>query len=274
MNRGKDSLLKELPLGEGGKERAGLPFWLKMKGRMRLFFSNRAEMSERSEIRGHTGLFTNSSLSDVEKLGALPHLLQLIASRVGSTSNTTSLARDVDLNPMTTRRYRTLLTHLFLLLEVPPWFRNLGKRLVKAPKLYLTDTALLSHLLGIDLSHFETLNPMLRGRVVENFVAAELMKQLSRQPTGGHLYHFRTQDGHEVDFVIERRNGQLVGIEVQSRTSVTARDFKGLQVLQDLVGPDFVKGVVLYNGTDIVPFSDRLVAMPLGAVWQLGTVAV
>jgi uncharacterized protein len=206
-------------------------------------------------------------LAEIEKLSALPNILNVLAARAAGLLNDADSARDAKLNAMTYRRYRALLQQLFLIALVPPWFRNVGKRFVKSPKLYFTDTALLCHRLGVDFDGLANRNPGLFGRLVENFVATELLKQVSLLPDGT-LHHFRTQDGKEVDFVVERRSGDLIGIEVKASASVSADDFAGLRVLKEAAGKDFRRGIVLYPGKNIVAFGTDMYAMPLSALWS------
>jgi uncharacterized protein len=209
-------------------------------------------------------------LAEIEKLSALPNILNVLASRATGLLNDADSARDAKLNAMTYRRYRTLLQQLFLIALVPPWFRNAGKRFVKSPKLFFTDTALLCHRLGVDFDGLSQRNPSLYGRLTENFVATELIKQVSLLPDGT-LHHFRTQDGKEVDFVVERRSGALIGIEVKASASVTADDFSGLKALKEIAGKDFRRGIVLYLGRNTVAFGDDMLALPLEMLWTLDT---
>jgi len=207
-------------------------------------------------------------LAQIDKLASLPVLVQLLALRAGALLNDADCARDAGLSLSTYRRYRALLEAVFLTVRVPPWFRNIGKRLVKSPKLYFTDTALLCHVLNADPNSLRQANPALFGRIVENFVATELMKQLSLF-SGAALYHFRTHDGREVDFVIERRNGEICGIEVKSRDHVESRDFDGLRALKDAAGEKFARGIVFYLGSNITPFGGDMFAVPLDLLWKL-----
>jgi uncharacterized protein len=207
-------------------------------------------------------------LAEIEKVAALPNILNVLAARAAGLLNDADSARDAKLNAMTYRRYRSLLQQLFLIALVPPWFRNVGKRFVKAPKLYFTDTALLCHRLGVDFGGLSRRNPSLFGRLVENFVATELLKQVSLLPDGM-LHHFRTQNGKEVDFVVERRSGALIGIEVKASASVSADDFAGLRVLKEAAGKDFRRGIVLYLGSNTVAFGGDLYALPLSSLWSL-----
>ena len=184
------------------------------------------------------------ALAEIEKLSTLPNLLRILANRAGGLVNDADIARDAGLNPVTSRNYKTLLKMLFLTFELAPWYRNIGKRLVKSPKGYMTDTLLLCHLMQYELSDLEKNRPELFGHVLENFVATELLKLMTFRDDKIDLFHFRTSDNKEVDFVLEKPNGQLVAIEVKQRDSVSKSDFKGLEELQNITGDDFVCGVV------------------------------
>ncbi len=128
------------------------------------------------------------------------------------------------------------------------------------------DTMLLCYLLQYDLGRLETHRPELFGNVIENFIATELTKLISNTGARLGLYHFRTSDQKEVDFVLEKPSGELAAIEVKSRGQVSSDDFKGLNELQRLTGEDFQCGVVLYRGKDIVPFGERLWAIPMDQI--------
>ena len=206
------------------------------------------------------------ALAEIEKLSIMPNLLRILAARAGGLVNDADIARDAGLNPVTSRNYKTLLRMLFLTFDVPPWYRNIGKRLVKSPKGYLVDTMLLCYLLQYDLGRLETHRPELFGNVIENFIATELIKLISNTDIRLGLYHFRTSDQKEVDFVLEKPSGELAAIEVKSRGQVSSDDFKGLKELQRLTGEDFQCGVVLYRGKDIVPFGERLWAIPMDQI--------
>ncbi|OJW51284.1 MAG: hypothetical protein BGO67_12930 [Alphaproteobacteria bacterium 41-28] len=204
-------------------------------------------------------------LAEIDKISALPHLLKVLALRMASLINDSSTARDVGLNAMTYRRYRTLLQGVFLVTTLPPWFRNIGKTLLKSPKLFFYDTGLLSHLLDIAPQKLKESQSPLYGHLVENFVATELMKQMTLLSKLT-LYHYRTKDGREVDFVLEGPMGKLVGFEVKARSSVTADDFAGLKSLKEAAGDDFKHGIVLYTGKTVLAFGTDMVAVPITAL--------
>lgn len=208
------------------------------------------------------------AFAELEKINLLPVMLRILASRAGSLMNDASISRDLGLNAVTSKSYRGILQAMFLNFDVRPWHRNIGKRLVKSAKGYLVDTLLLCHLLDWDLDDLSKNKPHLYGHVVENFVATELLKLLSFSDIRANLLHFRTSDGKEVDFILERPDGSLAGIEIKTSTRVDSADFKGLKELQAATGNDLQCGIVLYAGNDIVPFGEKYFAVPLSILWQ------
>ena len=207
-------------------------------------------------------------IADIAKLGILPNLLRILASRAGGLVNEADIARTIGQNAVTAKNYRVLLQMMFLAFDVRPWFRNIGKRLVKSPKGYIIDTALLCHLQQINLDKVVIHDPHVFGHILENFVASELIKQLASSEERLDLYHFRTSDGKEVDFVLEHPNGKVSGIEVKARDAVSEVDFYGLKELHKHIGKDFICGIVLYRGQKTIPFGPRLWAVPIEAMWM------
>lgn len=207
-------------------------------------------------------------LAELEKISVLPNLLRVLAIRAGNLINDSDIARDIGLNPVTSKFYRNLLKMMFLNFDVEPWYRNLGKRLVKSPKGYLTDTLMLCHMLDLNLEDIEKNKPELFGHVLENYVATELAKLLTFSDTKAKLLHFRTSDGKEVDFVLERPDGSILAIEVKKSESVNTHDFKGILSLAELAQKEFIGGIVLYSGKEVVPFGKGLWAVPFHILWQ------
>lgn len=210
-------------------------------------------------------------LANIEGLTALPRLLSLLAARVTSLINFAELSRSSGIPQSTLKRYMSLLETTFLVQVLPAWSGNLGKRLVKSPKLIINDTGLLSYLVDADSRRLGS-NSTLAGPVLENFVVMELFKQITWSRARPKVFHFRTQAGLEVDIVLEDTSGSCVGIEVKAASSVGAGDFKGLRVLAEALGKRFKKGVVLYMGRETIPFGRKMFALPLGALWELGAV--
>ena len=205
-------------------------------------------------------------LAQIDRLLDMPRLLSLLASRTGQLVNQADIARTLGLPQTTLKRYLTLLETTFLVQRLPAWFTNIGKRLAKAPKLMLVDTGLLAHLLDADAAHLRR-NRVLLGHVFENFVAMEITKQLGWCEKRCRLFHFRTEGGAEADLVIEDRAGRLVGVEVKCTATLRPQHFAGLKALKEAAGERFVRGVVVYLGTKVVPFGEHLHGLPVGQVW-------
>jgi hypothetical protein len=205
-------------------------------------------------------------LARVDALHALPNLLKLLAARVAGLLNVADVARDAGLPHSSLTRYLALLETVFLVQRLPAWSPNLGKRLVKAPKLHLVDTGLACHLVGAGAQRLREDRSLL-GRMLETFVVGELRKQVSWMDPQTMLYHFRTATGSEVDVVLERADGSVAAVEVKSSATVGAADFAALEVLRNQLGKRFLCGVVLYTGNRVVPSGDKLWLVPLPTLW-------
>lgn len=207
-------------------------------------------------------------IASIRNLDSLPKLLSLAASQTAHLFNTTELAAPFSLSRPTIREYLTLLEQIFLIEQLPPWHSNRLSRLIKTPKLHLTDSGLACSLLGIDPATLWQ-DKTLLGQILETFVYQELRKHADSHATDLRFYHFRDKDQVEVDIIIERGR-QLAGIEIKAAATVTAQDFKGLRKLQETEPGRFTAGVVFYDGTDILPFGERLFAVPLSLLMPNG----
>ncbi|MEX2106715.1 MAG: ATP-binding protein [Solirubrobacterales bacterium] len=203
-----------------------------------------------------------------QQLDELPRLLELSAARIASLLDLTGLSRAAQMKRDTVGRYLRLLELLFLVQRVPAWSRNIGQRLIKAPKLMLPDTGLAAQLTGYGASRFEDLDDSFAGALFENFVATEVAKQASWAERNVRLHHFRTAGGREVDLVIEDREGSVVGLETKLGATPHESDFRGLMHLRERLGDRFRAGVVLNTGSQTLPFGDRLWAAPVSALWS------
>lgn len=205
-------------------------------------------------------------LARVDALHSLPNLLKLLAIRTSGLLNLSDIGRDAGLPHTTLTRYLALLETIFLVHRLPAWSPNLGKRLVKAPKLHLLDTGLACHLVGLDTGRLSEERALL-GRMMETFVVGELRKQVSWTDPCISLCHFRTASGSEVDIVLEKADGTVAAIEIKAGATVGASDCAAIRSLRDQLGKRFRCGVILYLGEQVVPFGDRLFLLPLSVLW-------
>ncbi len=206
-------------------------------------------------------------LARIASLDVLPRLLTLAAGQTARLLNVSDLAAPFQVSRPTIRDYVTLLERIFLLEELPPWHSNRLSRLIKTPKLHLTDTGVACALLGLDDAALADDRGTL-GQLLETFVLQELRRQASWRDDDVRFHHFRDKDGVEVDLVIEQGGGALAAVEVKASATVTAADFRGIRKLRDAVGKRFTTGVVLYDGESSVPFGDGLFAVPIRALWE------
>ena len=206
-------------------------------------------------------------LANVADVTAVPRLLAVVAARAGGLLNFADLSRTLALPQTTLKRYFALLEATFLVQLLRPWASNLGQRLIQTPKVYLDDTGLLGNLLGLTVERLKV-DGTLAGGVLENYVLMELRKQSAWSETQPEFFFWRTAAGQEVDIVLEDNGGRLVGIEIKASATLGGGDVRGLQALANAAGKRWVRGVVLYAGTEIIPFAANLHGLPISHVWE------
>ena len=207
-------------------------------------------------------------LANLEYLTELPRLLRLLASRVGGQLNYTEVSNAIGIPQSTLKRYFALLQAIHLFLPLPAWASSRGKRLVKRPKIMLNDSGLVAHLIDLDERQIAK-DATTFGHALECFVAMELRKQATWSRIRPSMYHFRTHNNVEVDLVLESPSGDIVGIEVKAASRVRDEDVRGLELLRDLAGDRFCRGVVLYTGGESLPLGTDLHALPIDSLWRL-----
>lgn len=226
--------------------------------RRRTWFSSYVTTILQREVR---------DLAEIERLADLPHLLALVAARAGGLQNFSELARTSGMPQSTLKRYLALLEATFLVEAVPAWSGNLGKRLLKSPKLYPTDSGLMAHLQGLEREGLDAPGAP-TGPLLETFVVAELRKQIGWSEVRPALYHFRSARQEEVDVLFEDRARRVVAVEVKASSAVEARDVRHLRQLREDLGKKFVKGLVLHPGREAVTFGRDLHALPVTTLWR------
>ena len=207
-------------------------------------------------------------ISQIGGLTELPRLLAVLAARSSSLVNISELSRTLGLPHTTLTRYLALLESAFLVRRIPAWAGNRARRATKMPRVLIPDTGLLGYLAGLTPSRLSEDSTAI-GPLFESLVASELLKQLTWSDTHAELFHFRTHAGREVDLVLERDDGRIVGVEVKAAASVAGSDLKGLEELRKVAGKRFHRGIILYTGRATLPFGPDIWALPLSAVWQL-----
>ncbi len=206
-------------------------------------------------------------IAEIEKLTELPKFVRLLAEHSGQLVNYSQFGGSINVSHKTGQRYVALLEQVFLVATLQPWYTNVLKRIAKTPKLHFLDSGLLATARGLSFDRVKA-NRSEFGAILESFVFSEVLKLMTGSDLRLTPYHFRDQQMHEVDIVLERDDGLVVGVEVKAAATVKSSDFAGLRTLAEACKERFAYGIVLYDGTDVVPFGDRLAAVPLSCLWS------
>ena len=197
----------------------------------------------------------------------LRRLLELCALRSGSLLNINALANSLGIHRNTVEQNISLLERLFLIRRFPAWHSNKAKRLIKSPKLHIVDSGLAGMLSELALDDWYE-NREFMGHILESFVVQQIVAQAGWTEPDLRFWHYRDKNQMEVDIVVTHGR-KTWGIEVKASTTLGKRDSSGLVRLADQCGKDFQQGIVLYNGSSIVPLGDkRILAVPLSELWM------
>ena len=191
---------------------------------------------------------------DVRQLINLRHLrefgqcVRLLAGRTGQLLNQTSLGDELGVSSNTITQWLSILEASFLVFSLAPWSVNIGKRLVKSPKVYFYDVGLACWLLGIKTVEQLQHHP-LRGALFENLVVLEVMKCLRNQGLRDPLYFFRDSNGLEIDLLLDHANG-LQLVEIKASQTVSTPLFKSLRTVAALLGDRVKSQHLIYGGAE------------------------
>jgi hypothetical protein len=201
------------------------------------------------------------NLRNIGDLTQFQSFLRSLAVRSAGLLNLSDLAKDVGVAVNTARDWLAILEASFQVFLLRPYFVKLGKRLVKAPKVYFTDTGLLCYLVGLrDVEHAAA-GPM-GGALVENLVVAELFKTSLHRGEEPALYNWRTAAGSEVDLVIDRQAG-LIPVEIKASATARPDMARGIAAFRRDFGDRAGSGYVIYTGPITLPLGDSTRALPL-----------
>lgn len=202
----------------------------------------------------------------VRRPDLLPVLLVHLAAGSGSLISMRPLARALAADEKTVRAYVRLLELLHLIVSVPAWTPGFAARAVRAPRLFVEDSGLLTHLLDADATRISS-DDGLSGRAYESFAAMELARLLPHTTTAPKLRHWRGPHGEEVDIVLEDRAGRIIGIEIKSGATVRRSDLRGMTKLRELAGERFLAGLIVCTARQTTPLGPNTWALPLEALW-------
>ncbi len=187
-------------------------------------------------------------LSLIRDLTVFQRFLGLCAGRVGQLINHESLANDTGVSHATVREWISILEASFIAFRLPPFFRNISKRLIKSPKLYFYDVGLAAYLMGIDSPTQLRTHP-LRGMLFENMIVVEVLKFLLNRGRRPSLYFYRDSNRNEIDIIIPH-GARIIPMEVKSAETIRADFFKYLRRIRSILD-EAEAGILVYGGGEI-----------------------
>lgn len=237
---GRCATLDLLTLSAGelalGPDRAGIEAALWRGGYPELWA--RPELSREMWLASYVTTYLERDVRSALAVGSLrdfDRFLRMAALRSGQLLNFSELARDVGIAPNTAKAWLSVLQASGVVFLLEPWHRQRNKRLIKTPKLYFSDTGLLTLLLGFASPGDLQAHP-LWGAVWENWVVAEVRKALPREAGAPALWCWRTAAGDEVDLLVETAPERFVAVECKAAAQVDGGAARGLLALRSEMG--------------------------------------
>jgi predicted AAA+ superfamily ATPase len=201
------------------------------------------------------------NLRNIGDLTLFQTFLRALATRSAQILNLSDIAREIGVSVNTAKNWISILEASFQIFILRPYFANIGKRLIKSPKIYFTDTGLLCYLVGLrDIEHAKA-GPM-SGAIFENLVVTELFKIYIHRGEEPALYYWRTSNGSEVDLVIDTQ-GQLLPIEIKQTETPRPEMAKEIISFQRDFRGKAGQGFVIHPGSTALPLGKGVVSLPL-----------
>lgn len=192
---------------------------------------------------------------NIKDMNMFQTFIRLSAGRVGTEFNASGLSGEVGTTVKTITNWLSVLNASYIAYTLPPYYENIGKRLVKSPKLYFYDTGLVCYLLGIENEQQLSAHP-LRGAIFENMVVNEAMKNRLNKAKDPNLYFYRDKSQKEVD-LLHLTGYQLQAYEIKSGQSYHKEYYKGIDYLKDIFKERLTRSALIYDGTDEIPTEEN-----------------
>jgi predicted AAA+ superfamily ATPase len=207
-------------------------------------------------LRDYRRTYLERDIADVGQvadLDAFALTQKILCARTGNILSLSDVSRDVSLSVNTVKRYLGLLSRSFQCHLLPPFFENVGKRLVKSPKVFFSDPGLSRAVLG-EMS-------IGAGPAYESWVFSELMKWVALQTPEPELFYYRTAAGLEIDFLVAM-GGRILPIEVKNREKISSIDGRSIETFLNEHPRASRIGLVVYPGRDFAEIRKKVWAVP------------
>lgn len=204
-------------------------------------------------------------LVQLKNIIAFERFVRLAAGRTGQVLNLQSMAADVGVSGNTAREWITLLETSYIVFRLPPWFANIGKRLIKSPKLYFYDVGLAAWLLGIKQPEHLAAHP-LRGNLFENLAVLEVLKTYHNAGERPDLHYYRDSSGNEADLVLQY-GAEMTLVEIKSAQTIASDAMRTIANIRNALGARVSGSALIYGGAEAQRRSGYDV-VPCGEVWR------
>jgi len=185
-------------------------------------------------------------LINIKDLSKYQIFIRLCAGRIGTEFNASVLSNEVGVSVPTIHEWLSTLEASYIVFRLPPFFRNVGKRLIKTPKIYFYDTGLLCFLLGIENANHLQTHP-LRGAIFENMVVLEFLKNRFNAGKLSNLYFYRDKSQREIDIVQEFAD-TFKAYEIKSASGFHSDFMNNLNYLKNILDEKLTSTQVIYDG--------------------------
>lgn len=192
---------------------------------------------------------------NVKNMDEFRRFVVLCAARIGTEFNAQGLSNEIGMSIHTIQSWLNVLEASYIVFHLRPFYRNIGKRLAKKPKIYFFDTGLVCYLLGIRDEEQLSTHP-LRGRIFENMVVSEMMKNLYNKGQDNNLFFYRDKSQHEVD-VVQEEGMQLKAYEIKSAQVIHPEFYRNLDYFRKLMGEEVISRQVIYSGSEEMPLTEN-----------------
>jgi len=204
------------------------------------------------------------TLRQVGDLTQFRDFLRVMAARSAQLLNLTDVSRDLGVTVNTIKAWLSVLESTFQIIILRPYFANVGKRLVKTPKIYFTDVGTLCYLIGLKDPEHAASGPM-AGAIMETAVVTEIVKTYLHKGHEPHIYFWRTSAGTEVDIIVEV-NGKLVPIEVKASATPRPAMASAIKIFHSDLGDRSLPGYVVHPGDTTLPLGSNVTAIPFASL--------
>jgi len=206
-------------------------------------------------------------IANIRRKDALHGLFGILASWSAKFMEISRITAAISINKITLDSYINTLVSMFMFEKVSPWLKTDYERIGRRPKFYATDTGIMTSVLGWNPKEVFTNNDR-SGKLIETFVFQELAALVDLD-NRYNLFQYRDRIDREIDFLVEREDGALLGLEVKAGHNVSIDDFKAQIWFSDNIVKNKkpYTGIVLYSGDRTIRFNENMLAVPTAALW-------